>query len=224
MSLFENEDIQNKNFTISYEEEKGIQEKSSYVVQKGKGFIEYIVRDIKEGIVTALNQNTDQLENYSVEEFKKLVDYVETKGFSIQNEYGLAEVHNSGTFTKQGQEIYYLEINLFNEEDQGKGYGKEIYNEVINILNKTNSLLSPGNVVEGNKVWESFKRDNQIAEVELTNGEKVIVAIPKLENPIDEMISNNLSTFDTSIKNLGITKKEWDNLSMEEQDRIKECN
>ena len=38
------------------------------------------------------------------------------------------------------------------------------------------------------------------------------------------MISNNLSTFDTSIENLGITKKEWDNLSIEEQDRIKKCN
>ena len=40
----------------------------------------------------------------------------------------------------------------------------------------------------------------------------------------EAMISNNLSTFDTSIENLGITKKEWDNLSIEEQDRIKKCN
>jgi hypothetical protein len=40
----------------------------------------------------------------------------------------------------------------------------------------------------------------------------------------DEMISNNLSTFDNSIENLGITKEEWDSLSIEEQERIKTCN
>ena len=44
------------------------------------------------------------------------------------------------------------------------------------------------------------------------------------ENEGEAMISNNLTTFDTSIENLGITQKEWDNLSIEEQDKIKKCN
>jgi len=38
------------------------------------------------------------------------------------------------------------------------------------------------------------------------------------------MISNNLITFDSSIEALGIPKREWDNLSIEEQERIKKCN
>ena len=44
------------------------------------------------------------------------------------------------------------------------------------------------------------------------------------EDETDEMISNNLITFDSSIEALGIPKKEWDNLSIEEQERIKKCN
>ena len=36
--------------------------------------------------------------------------------------------------------------------------------------------------------------------------------------------TNNLTTFDSSIETMGITKEEWDGLTAEEQDRIKKCN
>jgi len=40
----------------------------------------------------------------------------------------------------------------------------------------------------------------------------------------ENMISNNLLTFDSSIEKLGLSQKEWNNLTQEEQDRIKKCN
>ena len=53
--------------------------------------------------------------------------------------------------------------------------------------------------------------------------DKLITPLLEQENK-DEMISNNLITFDSSIETLGITKEEWDTLSQEEQERIKKCN
>jgi hypothetical protein len=40
----------------------------------------------------------------------------------------------------------------------------------------------------------------------------------------EAMISNILTNFGTPIQDLGITQEEWDDLSQEEQDRIKRCN
>jgi hypothetical protein len=53
--------------------------------------------------------------------------------------------------------------------------------------------------------------------------DKLITPLLEQDNK-DEMISNNLITFDSSIEALGIPKGEWDNLSIEEQERIKKCN
>jgi hypothetical protein len=40
----------------------------------------------------------------------------------------------------------------------------------------------------------------------------------------EAMISNNLLTFDNSIEALGITEEEWNDLSIEEKDRILKCS
>ncbi len=44
------------------------------------------------------------------------------------------------------------------------------------------------------------------------------------EDEGEAMISNNLLTFDTSIQELGITQEEWNDLSIEEKDRILKCS
>ena len=54
---------------------------------------------------------------------------------------------------------------------------------------------------------------------------------PKMtQEDLDEMyggeplISNTFTTFGKSIESLGLSQEEWDSLTQEEQDKIKECN
>jgi hypothetical protein len=75
--------------------------------------------------------------------------------------------------------------------------------------------------------------DNQLGLTQIDTSKEVMNQKESIEVPLnkritedetDEMISNNLSTFDSSIEALGVPQEEWDNLSLEEQDRIKKCN
>jgi hypothetical protein len=54
--------------------------------------------------------------------------------------------------------------------------------------------------------------------------DRLITPLLKQIEEGESMISNNLTTFDTSIEKLGLSKKEWDSLTQEEQDKIKKCN
>ena len=94
------------------------------------------------------------------------------------------------------------------------------------------------NPVEGLKIveaWYALSDSDYLSDDLISHfADRIIKEVPveyvdknqtKLfEEEGEAMISNNLSTFDTSIENLGITKEEWDNLSVEEQERIKTCN
>jgi hypothetical protein len=74
---------------------------------------------------------------------------------------------------------------------------------------KRSSLTTKEDKAKFDEIWNKF--------------DKLITPLLEQDNK-DEMISNNLITFDSSIEALGIPKREWDNLSVEEQERIKKCN
>jgi hypothetical protein len=54
--------------------------------------------------------------------------------------------------------------------------------------------------------------------------DKLITPLLKQIEEGENMISNNLLTFDNSIQELGITQEEWNDLSIEEKDRILKCS
>jgi hypothetical protein len=94
------------------------------------------------------------------------------------------------------------------------------------------------NPIEGAKIveaWYNFSDTYYINDDIISHfADRIIKEVPEefvdknqtklFEEEGEAMISNNLTTFDTSIENLGITQEEWDNLSQEEQDKIKKCN
>jgi hypothetical protein len=81
------------------------------------------------------------------------------------------------------------------------------------------------NAVETNG---KIEKSSLTTKEDKTKFDEIYDKFDKLITPLlqqeDEMISNNLTTFDSSIETMGITKEEWDNLSVEEQERIKTCN
>jgi len=96
------------------------------------------------------------------------------------------------------------------EEQGNKRTSKKIKlltGEELSLLDISNNPLGLGQIDTSNEV-DKQPEDN----TETPSEEK------------DEMISNNLSTFDNSIQKLGISQEEWNTLSKEEQDRIKKCN
>ena len=95
-------------------------------------------------------------------------------GFDVLGNDGLALVYMYGKLS-DGRTVYTLDINLYDDENIGKGLGKDIYKAALKEIHSRNGVLTPGSVVEGNKVWESFKRDNLLEQVYLSTGELIYV-------------------------------------------------
>lgn len=149
----------------------------NYIMRKGKAPVDYKVIKVLDNQITVRNEETAVEKTFTEAEYRDVFNVPKDTGFSIRNEKGVAEVHNTG-LTLDNKPVYSLEINLFNEGDTNKGYGKEIYLGAIAEITKRNGYLIPGQVVEGNKIWESFQRDGLTKAVTLSDGTKTIIFNP----------------------------------------------
>jgi hypothetical protein len=140
-----------------------------------KDFIEYKVIDVSEKGILVKNEETQKEKLFTEEEYFKTFNTSKDAGFSILGKFGLAEVYKY-TELKNGQPVYSLEINLYDESNEGKGLGKDIYKAAIQEINKRGGVLTPGNVVKGNKIWESFERDGLLRN-EVTRESDIITVI-----------------------------------------------
>ena len=144
------------------------------IKRTGKGFIEYKVIDVSEKGILVRNEETQKEKLFTEDEYFKTFNVSKDAGFSILGEFGLAEVYRF-TELKNGQPVYSLEINLYDESNEGKGLGKDIYKAAIQEINKRGGVLTPGNVVKGNKIWESFERDGLLRNEVTREGDVIVV-------------------------------------------------
>lgn len=100
------------------------------------------------------------------------------------------------------------QMSLFEEDTRAEGLVRQ-------MVKPNGKMLTQFTVEEQNLInTVPVSRKIEIQQEEENN----------FENEREAMISNNLTTFDSSIEAMGISKEEWDNLTLEEQDRIKKCN
>lgn len=137
------------------------------------------------------------------------------------NQIGLGQIDTSKEVMNQGGNVEYIDKNqtkLFENETLVEDLRQEEQQELRRAF--PNAVETNGKIEKSSL---TTKEDKTKFDEIYDKFDKLITPLLEQDNK-DEMISNNLSTFDTSIENLGITKEEWDNLSQEEQDRIKKCN
>ena len=148
-----------------------------YVAREGKPAIDYKVVEVSDKGVLVRNEETKKEKLFTEEEYRKTFNVDKDAGFSVLGKFGLAEVYRY-TSLLDGTSVYSLELNLFDDENQGKGLGKDIYKAALQEIKKRNGVLTPGAVVEGNKVWESFERDGLLEEGITNDGEAVVILNP----------------------------------------------
>jgi hypothetical protein len=166
--------IPENNYTItSYTNEP---KKGTYhnIIRTGKKPLDYKVIDVSDKGILVRNEETQKEKLFTKDEYFEAFNISEDAGFSVLGEYGLAEVYRY-TELQNGQPVYSLEINLYDESNEGKGLGKDIYKAAIQEIVKRNGVLTPGNVVKGNKVWESFERDGLLRNEITREGDSITV-------------------------------------------------
>lgn len=146
-----------------------------YIPDKKGKIVDYKVIKVLNDKITVKNQVTNKEKTFTEEEYRQTFNQPSDIGFSISGEKGLAEVYNTGLKTVDGKQVYSLEVNLFDDADKGKGFGKDIYKAAIAEITNRNGVLTPGNVVDENKVWSSFERDGLTKTVKTTTGDDIIV-------------------------------------------------
>ena len=144
------------------------------IIRTGKKPLDYKVIDVSDKGILVRNEETQKEKLFTKDEYFKTFNISEDDGFSVLGEYGLAEVYKY-TELKNGQPVYSLEINLYDESNKGKSLGKDIYKAAIQEISKKNGVLTPGNVVKGNKIWESFEKDNLLRNEITREGNTIIV-------------------------------------------------
>lgn len=144
-------------------------------VMTNKKPVQYEILEISEKGILVKNTDTNVTKLFSSEEdFMKAFKREKDAGFDVLGNDGLALVYLYGKLS-DGRTVYTLDINLYDDENIGKGLGKDIYKAALKEIHSRNGVLTPGSVVEGNKVWESFKRDNLLEQVYLSTGELIYV-------------------------------------------------
>jgi predicted GNAT family acetyltransferase len=116
------------------------------------------------------NLETNKEKLFNEEEYRETFNIPKDSGFVVLGEFGFAEV-NKYTKLENNKPVYSLDINLYEDQFKGKGLGKDIYLKALEEIEKLGGVLTPGNVVEGNKIWESFKRDGLLSEEKTKEGE-----------------------------------------------------
>lgn len=153
--------------------------------------VSYLIKKIKDNKVTYvetyIGEVNGQMDDIEVPNSEKTVTEAEFRAitgrdkesFTYSNSYGFAEVHYTGKRTTDGHGIYSIEINILDDENQGKGIGSKMYEDIIDKLAEQGDYITPGNVVETNHKWEALQKQGRTKEVTLENGEHILVAIPK---------------------------------------------
>ena len=153
--------------------------------------VSYLIKKIKDNKVTYvetyIGEVNGQMDDIEVPNSEKTVTEAEFRAitgrdkesFTYSNSYGFAEVHYTGNRTTDGHGIYSIEINILDDENQGKGIGSKMYEDIIDKLAEQGDYITPGNVVETNHKWEALQKQGRTKEVTLENGEHILVAIPK---------------------------------------------
>ncbi len=156
---------------------------------------------------------------------------------------GLSQLKEAGMYGPfLNWDDFYGEDEEFDAEKFKKQYGETglYYTEMVFLQDVSIAELEflRDNPIEGEKVLKAWA-DLEDSDFENDNilpyfADRILKEVPEefvdknqtklFEEEGDAMISNNLITFDSSIEALGIPKGEWDNLSIEEQERIKKCN
>jgi hypothetical protein len=182
-----------------------------YIIGKNGTTVDYKVISVSSKGILVKNQVTDKEKLFSEKEYKETFNVTEDQGFTVLGKYGLAEVYRYTTL-QNGTPVYSLELNLYDEESQGKGLGKDLYKAALKEIEKLKGTLTPGFVVEGNKIWMSFERDGLI-ETALTNNNETIIVFKfpneEAKSPVSketiekEVIDNfeeNVAAVDTTPK------------------------
>ena len=154
-----------------------------------------------------------------------------TKGLIILDAYdtaiALQEVP-AGTTIQQfaknllGENVEYIDKNqtkLFSNETLVENLRQEEQQELRQEFPKaveTNGKIEKSSL--------STKKDKAKFDEIYNRYDKLITPLLQQIEEGENMISNNLLTFDTSIQELGVTQEEWNDLSIEEKDRIKKCS
>jgi hypothetical protein len=171
-----NKDLEPKNdYTIQNNEYAPSVGEFIDVIKNNKP-VQYEILEISDKGILVKNTDTNVTKLFpSEEDFMKAFKLEKNAGFDVLGSNGLALVYVYGKLS-DGRTVYTLDINLYNDESMGKGLGKDIYKAALKEIHSRNGVLTPGAVVEGNKVWESFKRDNLIENATLTTGETIVIA------------------------------------------------
>jgi len=148
-----------------------------YVAREGKPDLDYKVIEVSDEGVLVRNEETKKEKLFTVEEYRKTFNVPTELGFSVLGKFGLAEVYKY-TSLLNGTPVYSLELNLFDDKNKRKGLGKDIYKAALQEIKKRNGVLTPGAVVKGNKVWESFERDGLLEKGIISNGETIVILNP----------------------------------------------
>jgi hypothetical protein len=168
-------------------------------------------------------------EDISVAELEFLRDNP-TKGSEILSAWSELEdsdFENDSIFPYFADRILKEIPEEFVDKNQTKLFGNEFLIEDLRQEEQQELRRTFPNVAQTNGKIErsslTTKEDKAKFDEIYDKFDKLITPLLEQDNK-DEMISNNLITFDSSIEALGIPKGEWDNLSIEEQERIKKCN
>ena len=171
------------------------------VKRTGKGYLEYKVIDVSDKGILVRNEETQKEKLFTEDEYLKTFKISRDAGFSILGDFGLAEVYKY-TELNNGQPVYSLEINLYDDANKGKGLGKDIYKAALQEINKRGGVLTPGNVVEGNKIWESFQRDGLLRNEVTREGETITVLGTSTTQPStsnSNMVNDSIKDTDVEV-------------------------
>ena len=161
-------------YTVQYNTSKIEEGSYLYINRKNNLPLEYkVIKVSNEGILVK-NLETNKEKLFNEEEYRETFNVPKDSGFVVLGEFGLAEV-DKYTKLENNKPVYSLNINLYEDQFKGKGLGKDIYLKVLEEVEKLGGVLTPGNVVEGNKIWESFRRDGLLSEAKTKEGEIITI-------------------------------------------------
>lgn len=113
---------------------------------------------------------------------------------------------------KNQTKLFSTEIAVENLREQEQEELKKAFPNAVETNGKIekSSLTTEEDKAKFDEIYDKF--------------DKLITPLLKQIEEGENMISNNLLTFDNSIEALGITEEEWNGLSLEEKDRIIKCS